>query len=159
MRSLGVAAVLALLATPAALAQSALPDPARTPGALNPEVTQATIGTTICVRGWTQTVRPPQAYTHLSGSKSGSSAMPIVTSARTRRTTSCRWGSEARPCDPRNLWPEPRATAGGWNADVKDDLEAVLSRLVGSGRVPLAGTQQAISTDWTAAYNRFVVGR
>jgi hypothetical protein len=64
MCSLGVAAVLALLATPATLAQSALPDPARTPGALNPEVTQATIGTTICVRGWTQTVRPPQAYTH-----------------------------------------------------------------------------------------------
>ncbi len=63
MRALGIAAVLALLATPAALAQSALPDPAKTPGALNPEVTQATIGTTICVRGWTQTVRPPQAYT------------------------------------------------------------------------------------------------
>ena len=63
MRSLGVAAVLAILATPAALAQSALPDPTRTPGALNPEVTQATIGATICVRGWTQTVRPPQQYT------------------------------------------------------------------------------------------------
>jgi hypothetical protein len=68
-------------------------------------------------------------------------------------------GLGGAPCDPRNLWPEPRATAGGWNADVKDDLEAVLSRLVGSGRVPLAGAQQAISTDWTAAYNRFVVGR
>ena len=63
LRSLGVAAVLAISATPDALAQSALPDPARTPGALNPEVTQATIGATICVRGWTQTVRPPQAYT------------------------------------------------------------------------------------------------
>ena len=42
MRSLGVAAVLAILATPAALAQNALPDPTRTPGALNPVVTQAT---------------------------------------------------------------------------------------------------------------------
>jgi hypothetical protein len=38
MRSLGVAAVLAILAaTLAALAQNALPDPTRTPGALNPE--------------------------------------------------------------------------------------------------------------------------
>ena len=63
MRSLGIPAVLAILATPAALAQSALPDPTRTPGALNPEVTQATIGATICVKGWTRTVRPPQQYT------------------------------------------------------------------------------------------------
>jgi hypothetical protein len=61
MRSLCIAVVLTILATPAALAQSALPDRTRTPGALNPKVTQATIGTTICVRGWTQTVRPPQA--------------------------------------------------------------------------------------------------
>jgi hypothetical protein len=58
-------AVLALLMTPAAAwAQTALPDPVRTPGALNPEVTQETIGTTICVRGWTRKVRPPPAYTH-----------------------------------------------------------------------------------------------
>jgi hypothetical protein len=64
LRSFGVAPVLAILTTSAALAQGALPDPARTPGALNPEFTQATIGSTICVRGWTQTVRPPQAYTH-----------------------------------------------------------------------------------------------
>ena len=46
------------------------------------------------------------------------------------------------PYDPRNLWPEPRATADGWNADVKDELEAVLSRLVCSGRVPLAEAQR-----------------
>jgi hypothetical protein len=37
------------------------------------------------------------------------------------------------PYDTRNLWPEPRATADGWNADVKDELEAVLSRLVCTG--------------------------
>jgi hypothetical protein len=53
----------------------------------------------------------------------------------------------------------PRATADGWNADVKDELEAVLSRLVCSGRVPLAEAQKAIAADWTAAYNRFVVER
>lgn len=31
--------------------------------ALNPAVTQATIGQTICVRGWTATVRPSESYT------------------------------------------------------------------------------------------------
>src|SRR4029079_5442409 len=34
-----------------------------TPGLLNPEVTQATIDSTICVHGWTKTVRPPSSYT------------------------------------------------------------------------------------------------
>ena len=125
MRSLGIPAVLAILATPAALAQSALPDPTRTPGALNPEVTQATIGATICVKGWTRTVRPPQQYTsalkrqqirefgyadrHL-GAYEEDHLVPL--------------GLGGAPYDPRNLWPEPRATADGWNADVKDELEA-----------------------------------
>jgi hypothetical protein len=161
MRSLGVAAVLAILAaTPAALAQSALPDPVRTPGALNPEVTPATIRTTINVRGWTQTARPPQAYTHALkrqqirefgyadrhlGAYEEDHLVPL--------------GLGGAPYDPRNLWPEPRATVDGWNADVKDELEAVLARQVCSGRVPLAEAQEAIATDWTAAYNRFVVGK
>ena len=29
-----------------------------TPGVVNPDVTQATIGSTICVSGWTSTIRP-----------------------------------------------------------------------------------------------------
>ena len=40
-----------------------LPNPARTPGATNPSVTQATTGRTICVTGWTSTVRPPSSVT------------------------------------------------------------------------------------------------
>jgi hypothetical protein len=36
----------------------------RTPGVLNPAVTQATIGATICRRGWTRTIRPPVSYTN-----------------------------------------------------------------------------------------------
>src|SRR5439155_11220616 len=35
----------------------------RTPGVLNPDVRQDTIGRTICVQGWTRTIRPPSAYT------------------------------------------------------------------------------------------------
>jgi hypothetical protein len=33
------------------------------PGATNLAVTQATIGETVCVRGWTRAVRPPERYT------------------------------------------------------------------------------------------------
>jgi hypothetical protein len=35
-----------------------------TPGVLNPAVTQATIASTICRRGWTRTIRPPVDYTN-----------------------------------------------------------------------------------------------
>ena len=34
-----------------------------TPGAFNLDVTQATINSTICVSGWTSTIRPPSSYT------------------------------------------------------------------------------------------------
>src|SRR5438552_18861135 len=37
--------------------------PALTPGALNPDVTPATIRQTICSRGWTATIRPASSFT------------------------------------------------------------------------------------------------
>jgi hypothetical protein len=40
------------------------PNPALTPGALNPAVTQATIHSTVCVSGWTATIRPPESFTY-----------------------------------------------------------------------------------------------
>jgi hypothetical protein len=52
-----------LLAAGLAAHPAALPDPNRTPGAVNPAVTQENIDSTICVRGWTRTVRPPEEYT------------------------------------------------------------------------------------------------
>ena len=39
-------------------------DVVRTPGVLNPDVTQETINATICVHGWTKTIRPPTSYTN-----------------------------------------------------------------------------------------------
>ncbi|MBV8095004.1 MAG: hypothetical protein JO110_17605 [Acetobacteraceae bacterium] len=123
----------------AAMAQSSLPDPARTPGALNPSVTQETVAATICMRGWTRTVRPPPAARYLNP---GYHLVPI--------------GLGGAPADPRNLWPEPRDPADDWGADRKDEPEAVLNRLVCEGRLPLAEAQSAIARDWIAAYRRFV---
>ena len=40
------------------------PNPDITPGATNPDVTQANIHQTICVSGWTATVCPPVSYTN-----------------------------------------------------------------------------------------------
>jgi hypothetical protein len=43
---------------------SVVADPVRTPGVVNPDVTQENIRSTICRRGWTSTVRPPVVYTN-----------------------------------------------------------------------------------------------
>ena len=40
------------------------PDPTFTPGATDPAVTQENISLTICVPGYTKTVRPPASYTN-----------------------------------------------------------------------------------------------
>ena len=40
-----------------------MPDHQRTPGVINPNVTQENISTTVCVAGFTKTIRPPSSYT------------------------------------------------------------------------------------------------
>jgi hypothetical protein len=112
-------------------------DPARTPGVLNPEVTQATIRSTICVHGWTRTVRPSSTYTGdlklrqmaeygVRGSPSGYQEDHLI---------SLELGGD--PVDPRNLWPQPRP----W-ADRVDRVENELNDAVCSGRLTLAEAQQ-----------------
>jgi hypothetical protein len=59
-----LAAFVALLGTAIALAGvTALILPTHTPGARYYKVKQATISSTVCVKGWTKTIRPPASYT------------------------------------------------------------------------------------------------
>jgi hypothetical protein len=55
-------AVLAGLAAPVWAAD--LPNPSVTPGATNPAVNQGDIDQTICIRGYTKTIRPSAYYTN-----------------------------------------------------------------------------------------------
>lgn len=154
-----ITAVLLLLLPTSALAQSALPDPDTTPGAINPEVNQETVRSTICVRGWTRTVRPPQAYTSAL-KRQQLAALGYVDQRMSDYELDHLVPLElgGAPYDPRNLWPEPRTIADGWTADVKDELENNLNRRVCSGQIRLAEAQQAIATNWIVAYNRYVIG-
>jgi hypothetical protein len=43
---------------------SDLPNPAITPGAINPNVTQANIQQTVCVKGYAKTIQPPASFTN-----------------------------------------------------------------------------------------------
>jgi hypothetical protein len=133
-----------------------LPDPACTPGAINPQVTQADIGSTICTSGWTATVRPPVDIT--DPEKVGSAAAYGYTgsfaTAEYDHLVPLELGGD--PNDPANLWIEPNdrpAAVSVYNS--KDTLEGALKRLVCSGRLALADAQQAIATDWAAAAGRF----
>jgi hypothetical protein len=53
----------------------------------------------------------------------------------------------------RNLWPE--SYTGEWNAHLKDSLENRLHDLVCSGSLDMKAAQQAIATNWIAAYQRY----
>jgi hypothetical protein len=112
-------------------------DPVRTPGVLSPAVTQATIGSTICRRGWTRTIRPAVDYTNTlkrrqmreyaeRGPPSGYQEDHLI---------SLELGGD--PTDPRNLWPEPYPRA----AEV-DQIENELNAEVCSGSRTLADAQQ-----------------
>ena len=60
--------------------------------------------------------------------------------------------------DVTNLWPQSYTTQP-LNATVKDGLENRLHHLVctqGTDHIPLAEAQQAIRTDWEAAYKKYL---
>ncbi len=98
-------------------------DVVRTPGVLNPDVTQATIGSTICVRGWTKTIRPPTQYTNeLKVKQMREYGVGGATSNyQEDHLISLELGGH--PTDPRNLWPEPYPRASEMDA-IENDLNA-----------------------------------
>jgi hypothetical protein len=138
-------------ATPGAVA---LPDHSLTPGATDPRVTQADIGQTICVSGYTTTVRPPESVTE---------AIKVRTMAAYRLSGSLSnyeldhlipLELGGAPADIRNLWPEPwersgaRLAAPGGGAESKDKVENAAHRAVCDGQLALATAQQAIAANW-----------
>ncbi|MCZ0998149.1 hypothetical protein O1M63_08285 [Streptomyces mirabilis] len=127
-----------------------LPDPSCQPGDLNPDVTQSTIGSTICVSGWTATVRPSSSYTTALKKKQ------IVEYGYTDTSTSDYEEDHFVPLElggaPKselNLWPEPQY--GTKTAANKDTVENKLKKAVCAGTVSLSDAQDAIINDWTTA--------
>jgi hypothetical protein len=131
------------------------PDPAITPGAANPEVTQQNIQDNICNRQWsTRLIRPPSEYTSRLKRKQLREYGDIVHQTRAELinpntgkvdTTRCVAHSDnmacyeedhiisledgGNPTDPRNLWPEPNNTKVGWvimGAHQKDVVEGFI---------------------------------
>jgi hypothetical protein len=124
------------------------PDPACTPGALNPAVTQATIHQTICVRGDTETIRPSESVTEAekSASMAAYGDRGSVSAYEYDHLVSLELGGALN--DARNLWPEP-----GASPNPKDTVENALHRAVCDGQMPLAQAQHIIATGWVSWAN------
>ena len=111
-----------------------------TPGVANPEVTQGTISSTICVSGWSSSIRPDSSYTDALKVEQmreyGRSGSP--SDFQEDHLISLELGGD--PTDPRNLWPEPRD-----RAEEVDGTENDLHEAICSGRMTLAEGQRRIS--------------
>lgn len=105
-----------------------LPDAVVTPGATNPNVTQENIDQTICVSGWTKTIRPSVSYTNkLKRQQMAAANLPgDPRDYEEDHLISLQLGGH--PTDPKNLWPE--RWTGEWAARKKDVVETRLKRLV-----------------------------
>ena len=112
-------------------------DPFRTPGALNADVTQANIHQTICVRGWTKTVRPPVAYTNALKVKQMRQYGEVGDPSRFQEDHLISLELGGAPTDPRNLWPEPYP-----RASTVDTIENELNAKVCSDAMSLADAQR-----------------
>jgi hypothetical protein len=144
--------------SPASAATPILPISSNTPGATNPAVAQSNIHSTICISGYTKTIRPLASYTTRLKKQQLAS-----TYSRYGSTDTSLFEEDhliplevgGNPTDPKNLWPEP--WTGDSSARIKDKLENAMHALVCSGSLPLKTAQKAIATNWYAAYQKYVL--
>lgn len=138
------------------------PDPGCTPGWSSAAVTQATVATTICRPGYSDSVRPSGSYTQrvkrqLLGAYGGTAPADAY---ELDHLVPLEDGGN--PTDPRNLWPmpwewsssHPRGIAApGHGAQTKDRLEDELHRRICLPRtdpawVGLDEARGGIAADW-----------
>ena len=118
-------------------ASAILADPVRTPGVLNPDVTQANIRSTICRHGWTATIRPPVDYTNALKRRQMRQYREAGSLSDYQEDHLISLELGGNPTDPRNLWPEPYP-----RASEVDRVENDLNAQVCSGQLSLAQAQQ-----------------
>lgn len=150
------------------LPQTALPNSKVTPGALNgitkngvfvPTVTQSNIKTTICIPGYTGTIRPDSNYTNklkinqLSTTYNYSDNNP----SKYEEDHFMPLALNGNPTSELNLWPQPRNIA--WGATKKDQLETYLHRAVCKGKITLIDAQNAFFTDWVVSYKKYIIAK
>ena len=128
--------------------QAVIPDSSCTPGVTNPDVTQDNIDQTICVSGFTKTIRPPVSYTNNLKREQIHAYGFLDTNMKDYEEDhliSLELGGS--PNDPKNLWPEPHGSP-----NEKDLVENYLNEQVCERKITLEEAQKEISTDWYTIY-------
>ena len=135
---------------------SGLPNKALTPGEINPSITQSNILSTICVHGYTKTIRPPATYTtslKIRQLANGYTENGITLNSYYEEDHLIPLELGGHPTSEKNLWPEP------WNdvygAHKKDQLENKLHALVCSGEMLLKTAQGIFASNWVAGYKKY----
>jgi hypothetical protein len=120
-------------------------------------VTQATIGSTICRSGYASSIRPPESVTEPEKAASARAygySGPFST-AEYDHLVPLELGGD--PNDPANLWVEPNDNPNATSTfNSKDVLENRLNALVCSGQLTQAAAQDAIASNWVAAYRTYL---
>lgn len=125
----------------------AMPIAALTPGAVDPHVTQANIRKTICVHGYTSTVRNVTDATKKEVCKLYGKKDACPKGYEIDHLVSLELGGLN---DISNLWPQPYAPAPG--AREKDVVETTLHRQICGGKISLEAAQRLIVRDWFGYY-------
>ena len=126
-----------------------LPDPACTPGAADPAVTQENIDSTICTSGYTATVRPPASDTNKVKAESlREYGQVAVKTTEYDHLISLELGGTNSVS---NLWPEPNKANATGTTNPKDAVENTLHRAICAHKVTLSAAQNAIAHNWVTA--------
>ncbi|MDQ6752917.1 MAG: hypothetical protein M3017_05790 [Actinomycetota bacterium] len=127
-----------------------LPDPACTPGAIDPAVTQDNLASTICKSGYTTTVRAPVADTDkvkvLSLRQYGQTPAFTTEFDHELSRSSSAAPTQYRTCGRSRTVQEPPGTT-----NPKDPVETQLNKAVCSHKIALAAAQNAIAHNWVTA--------
>lgn len=133
----------------ACTSRNGLPDPVCTPGDPDPRVTQDSIRSTICRRGYTRAVRPSRERSHQLKIRVtrayGIGNVPFSKIELDHLIPLSLGGSS----DEKNLWPQFRS--GPASVDDKDAIGSSLNRKVCNGQLALRTAQRAMATNWRAA--------
>lgn len=144
---------LIVLAIAALSIAATLPDPSKTPGEANPVLTQQKLCSKSFRTGPYRKV--PQSLKNqvykLYGAVNHKGVCAGKEGCEVDHLISLEIGGANTI---KNLWPEPYP--GTWGAHTKDKLENRLHKLVCAKTITLEEAQKAISTDWIAAYRKYI---
>lgn len=128
-----------------------LPDPNCTPGATDPRVNQDDIKSTICVSGYTSTVRPPVSVTNKIKVERMQAYGFTDSMSNYELDHFIPLELGGSPDSIQNLFPESYANPYG--AKEKDKVENYLHDMVCSGSITLQTAQEEIRSNWVKVYN------